>query len=41
MKKILIIDDDPDIRDYLSTLFEDNGYQAVTAADVFNFTTPK
>ena len=34
MKKILIIDDDPDIRDYLSTLFEDNGYQAVTAADV-------
>ncbi len=34
MKKILIIDDDPEIRDYLSTLFEDNGYQAVTAADV-------
>ncbi|SMP51291.1 response regulator [Desulfonatronum lacustre] len=30
-KKILIVDDDPEILDYLSELFEDNGYQTVTA----------
>ena len=36
MKKILIIDDDPKIREYLVSLFDDNGYQAITAADVPN-----
>jgi CheY-like chemotaxis protein len=30
-KKILIVDDDSSIRDYLTTLFEDNGYEARTA----------
>ena len=34
MKKILIVDDDPNIIDYLTTLFEDNGYKAVAAPDV-------
>jgi CheY-like chemotaxis protein len=34
MKKILIVDDDPNIIDYLTTLFEDNGYKAVAAQDV-------
>ena len=34
MKKILIVDDDPNIIDYLTTLFEDNGYDAVAAQDV-------
>ncbi|MBW1695322.1 MAG: response regulator [Deltaproteobacteria bacterium] len=32
-KKILIIDDDPVITKYLATLFEDNGYEAITARD--------
>lgn len=32
-KKILIIDDEEDIRRYLETLFEDNGYSAITAQD--------
>jgi CheY-like chemotaxis protein len=31
MKKILIIDDDPSIRKYLSNLFKDNGYAAAVA----------
>jgi len=31
--KILIIDDEPDIRTYLSVLFEENGHEVVTAAD--------
>jgi CheY-like chemotaxis protein len=30
-KKILIVDDDPNIVDYLVTLFEDNDYIAVSA----------
>ena len=30
-KKILIVDDDPEILDYLSELFQDNGYETVTA----------
>lgn len=30
-KKILIVDDDPEILDYLSELLQDNGYQTVTA----------
>ncbi len=34
MQKILIVDDDPNIIDYLTTLFEDNGYTALTAQDV-------
>ena len=34
MKKILIIDDDPQIQEYLVSLFEDHGYQALTASDV-------
>ncbi|MFP4040749.1 MAG: DVU0259 family response regulator domain-containing protein [Desulfosudaceae bacterium] len=33
MKKILIVDDDSSVRDYLSSIFEDNGYRTVTAAD--------
>lgn len=31
MKKILIVDDDPNIVDYLTTLFQDNGYNTVAA----------
>ncbi|MBW2297214.1 MAG: response regulator [Deltaproteobacteria bacterium] len=34
MKKILIVDDDPNIVDYLVTLFEDNGYATCSAGDV-------
>ena len=33
MKKILIIDDEDDIQEYLSTLFQDNGYETLTAHD--------
>ncbi len=32
-KKILIIDDDQDIRSYLGDLFSDNGYETVMAED--------
>lgn len=32
-KKILIIDDDPNIVDYLVSLFEDNNYATVSARD--------
>ena len=32
-KKILVIDDDPNIIDYLTTLFEDNGYEVNSASD--------
>ena len=32
-KRILVIDDEPDERTYLSTLIEDNGYSADTARD--------
>jgi len=32
-KKILVIDDDPDIVTFLTTLMEDNGYATVSAAD--------
>ena len=28
---ILVVDDEPDIRTYLSTMLEDNGYTAITA----------
>lgn len=32
-KKILILDDEADVRTYLATLLQDNGYQAITAND--------
>ena len=32
-KKILVIDDDPDIVTFLTTLLEDNGYETLSAAD--------
>jgi CheY-like chemotaxis protein len=32
-KKIMIIDDDPNIVSYLQDLFQDNGYTTCTAAD--------
>lgn len=32
-KKILIVDDDPDVRLFLSTLLRDNGYDTVEASD--------
>jgi CheY-like chemotaxis protein len=32
-KKILIIDDEPDTRNFLKSLFEDQGYDAVIASD--------
>jgi CheY-like chemotaxis protein len=31
--KILIVDDDPDIREALSMILESRGYQVVTAQD--------
>lgn len=33
-KKILVIDDDPNIVDYLKTIFENNGYEVCSAGDV-------
>ena len=32
-KKILVLDDEPDVTAYLSSLFEDNNYDVITAAD--------
>ncbi len=32
-RTVLIIDDEPDVREYLTALLEDNGYVTVTAAD--------
>lgn len=32
-KKILVIDDDPEILVYLKELFQDNGYETVTASN--------
>ena len=32
-KKILIVDDEADVRVYLETLFQDNGYATITADD--------
>ena len=33
MKTVLVVDDDPDARDYLSTVLEDNGLAVLTAQD--------
>jgi len=33
VKKILIVDDEEDIREYLTTLFKDNGFDTITAND--------
>lgn len=30
-KKILVVEDEPDIMTYLTTLFQDNGYDTITA----------
>ncbi len=32
-KTVLVVDDEPDVLEYLSTLLQDNGYQTVTAKD--------
>ncbi|MBS3731538.1 MAG: response regulator [Desulfobacterales bacterium] len=32
-KKIMVIDDDPAVVEYLTTLFEDNGYETCSAKD--------
>ncbi len=32
-KKILVIDDEPDMLAFLTTLLEDNGYETMTASD--------
>ena len=32
-KTILVVDDEPDVVTYLTTLLEDNGYATVSAAD--------
>jgi CheY-like chemotaxis protein len=32
-KKILILDDDPHIVDYLKDVFQENGYETITASD--------
>jgi two-component system, cell cycle response regulator DivK len=30
-KRVLVVDDEPDVREYLSALLEDNGFEVVTA----------
>jgi DNA-binding response OmpR family regulator len=32
-KKILIVDDEPDVVDFLSSFLEDSGYEVISAAD--------
>jgi len=32
-KTVLVVDDDPDARDYMSTVLQDNGYTVTTACD--------
>ncbi len=32
-KVVLVVDDDPDARDFLTTVLEDNGYTSATAKD--------
>ena len=34
-KKIMVIDDDPAVVEYLTTLFSDNGYDTCSAKDAF------
>ena len=34
-KKILVVDDEPDIVEWFSTLFEDNGYSTISARNGF------
>lgn len=34
-KKIMVIDDDPTVLEYLTSLFEDNGYDTCSAGDAF------
>ncbi len=33
VKTVLVVDDDPDARDFLTTVLQDNGYGTVTAND--------
>jgi CheY-like chemotaxis protein len=33
VKTVLVVDDDPDARDFFTTVLEDNGYAVVQAAD--------
>ena len=33
LKRILVVDDEPDVRTYLARLFQDSGYEAASAAD--------
>jgi len=35
-KRILVVDDEPDVRDFLSTCLEDAGFQVETAVDGFD-----
>lgn len=35
-KKILVVDDEPDMVEWLTTFFEDNGYATVSAVDGFD-----
>jgi DNA-binding response OmpR family regulator len=35
-KKILIVDDEPDMVEWLTAFFEDNGYLTISAADGFD-----
>ena len=32
-KKILVVEDEPDVMTYLETFFEDNGFEVITATD--------
>lgn len=35
-KKILVVDDEPDMVEWLTTFFEDNGYETIFAKDGFD-----
>ncbi len=35
-KSVLVVDDEPDVREYLSALLEDNGFDVATAEDGTN-----
>lgn len=35
-KKILVVDDEPDMVEWLTTFFEDNGYATISASDGFD-----